>query len=109
MVVAGRFLRDPGYTVIESTSGEKALALLHAKKRKVDLILLDMVMQNAGGVDTFMKLKREFPDVPVIICTGFSIDYHCRRALDEGAKDFIQKPFEPNALALKIRSILDSR
>ena len=55
------------------------------------------------------RLKRDFPDVTVIICTGFSIDYHCQKALDEGAKDFIQKPFEPNTLAMKIRSVLDGR
>jgi len=107
--VTGRFLRGLGYTVIEATSGEKALKLLHEAKQKVDLVLLDMAMHKMGGADTFINLKRDFPDVPVIICTGFSVDYNCQRALDEGAKDFIQKPFDPNALALKIRSVLGNR
>ena len=107
--VTGRFLRGLGYTVIEATSGEKALKLLHEAKQKVDLVLLDMAMHKMGGAETFINLKRDFPDVPVIICTGFSVDYNCQRALYEGANDFIQKPFDPNALALKIRSVLGNR
>jgi len=105
--VAGRFLAGLGYTVIEAPSGDRALALLREGTRKVDLVLLDMVMPNVGGAETFMTMKRDYPGTPVIICTGFSVDYQCQRALDEGAKDFIQKPFEPNVLAMKIRSVLD--
>ncbi|MDD5556123.1 MAG: response regulator [bacterium] len=107
--VAGRYLGGLGYTVLEATSGEEALALLREGGRKTDLILLDMLMPKEGGAETYLKMKREFPDVPVIICTGFSLDYNCRRALDEGAVDFIQKPFDPGVLSLKIRSVLENR
>jgi CheY-like chemotaxis protein len=106
--ITGRILGGLGYTVLEATSGEQALALLRAGEKQADLVLLDMVMPNTGGAETFARIKREFPNLPVIICTGFSIDYQCQKALDEGARDFIQKPFDPNALALKIRSVLDA-
>lgn len=107
--ITGRIMGGLGYTVLEATSGEQALALLRAGEKQADLVLLDMVMPNTGGAETFAMIKREFPDLPVIICTGFSIDYQCQKALDEGARDFIQKPFDPNALALKIRAVLDGR
>jgi len=48
-------------------------------------------------------------DLSVILCTGYSLDTVTQRLLEKGVNDFIQKPFDPNSLALKVRKILDGQ
>ena len=101
-----RWLEEFGYTVLEAAGGKEALDLLEKEKGAVNLILLDMVMKGMSGTKTLEELKKAAPDLPVIICTGYSTDIS-RQMLLRGASGIIQKPFNPDALALKVRDILD--
>jgi len=79
------------------------------RKGEIDLVLLDMVMKGIGGAETFKGIREIIPGLPVIICTGYSLDGNASRILKKGAKDFIQKPFDLTKLALKVRQALDNR
>lgn len=104
-----RLLGANGYTVIPASNGEEALKILEKKKDDIHLVLLDMIMKGIGGEETFIRMRKIASDLPVILCTGYSLDSGTQRLLDKGANDFIQKPFDPNSLALKIRKVLDGR
>jgi len=100
-------LKKLGYTPIPADNGEEALDIYREKKEKIDLIILDMVMPGLSGVDTFKQLKQINPDAPVVFSTGYNqgIDYEALK--EEGALDFLTKPFMINQLATAVRKILD--
>ena len=108
-VGTARWLRGLGYTVLEASSGEEALEVLKEHTDGVRLVLLDMIMKEMGGAQTFARMREIVPDLAVVICTGYSVNGSCQRLLEEGARGAIQKPFKHNELALEIREILDSR
>jgi len=103
----GRWLEELGYKVIEAASGDEALEVLGGKRDEIDLVLLDMIMKGISGVETFQRMREIVPGLPIIICSGYSVDAATRQLLKKGACDFLQKPFDSNGLALKIREILD--
>ena len=104
----GSWLKMNGYTIIEAASGEEALEIVEERKGSIDIVLLDMVMGGMGGPKTFGRLKKMCPGLPVIVCTGYSMDTSSRRMVDVKADGFINKPFELVELAHKIRKVLDS-
>jgi two-component system KDP operon response regulator KdpE len=95
-------LRLAGYEVITTTSGEEALRVV--EREKPDIMLLDILMQPLTGFDVLTRL-RTFSQIPVIIFTGK--DRITSIALQEGATDFIAKPFDPEDLLKKVKDILD--
>ena len=105
----GKWLKKLGYTAVEAASGERALKVVEERKEEIDLVLLDMVMNGIGGSETFEGIKKIVSALPVIICTGYSLDGDSRQVLEKGANDFIQKPFDLTKLALKVRKVLDNR
>jgi two-component system response regulator VicR len=94
-------LRLAGYEVITTTSGEEVLKL--AEKEKPDIMLVDVLMQPLTGLDVLTRL-RTFSQLPVIVFTGN--DRVVSMALQEGANDFIAKPFNADILVEKIKSCL---
>jgi signal transduction histidine kinase/CheY-like chemotaxis protein len=102
-----RWLKGLGYTVLEASSGEEALEVLKGNKDRVRLVLLDMIMKEMGGAQTFAGMRGIVPDLAVVLCTGYSVNGSCQRLLEEGARGAVQKPFAHNELALRIRGILD--
>ncbi|MDP8214333.1 MAG: response regulator [Candidatus Euphemobacter frigidus] len=98
-----------GYTVIEAASGEDALKVLEERKKGVDLVLLDMIMPGMDGAEAFEKMRKLIPGLSVIICTGYALDETTQEMLQKGAAAFLQKPFKPDELTVKIRQVLDNR
>ncbi len=90
---AGAMLRRLGYDVITAADGEEAVVYYRTFGRKVDLVLLDMVMPRMGGRACFRELKRINPEVRAILSTGYGLNEAAQQILDEGAVGFIKKPF----------------
>ena len=67
-----------------------------------------MVMPIMGGRETFLKMKGIDPKIKAILSTGYSQDGKAQKILDSGVSGFIQKPYQPDALLSKIRSVLDA-
>ena len=103
----GEILDRAGYQVMPALSGQQALA--RCARRPPDLILLDLVMPELGGVETCRRL-RELPgigDVPILFVTAMHDRNATVTALDAGAVDYITKPFLPEELLARVRSHLD--
>jgi DNA-binding NtrC family response regulator len=71
------------------------------------MVILDMIMPDMSGADTFKRLIRIDPEIKVFLSSGYSIDDQAKKILNQGCKGFIQKPFNITALSHKIREILD--
>jgi DNA-binding NtrC family response regulator len=102
-------LRSHGYRVLLSGSGEQALELYEQRGREIDLVILDMVMPGLNGEETFLKMKTLNPAVRALLSTGFSQNGRVSHILDQGVRDFIQKPYDFNQLLAKLRQVLQEK
>jgi two-component system phosphate regulon response regulator PhoB len=99
-------LGKEGYTVATAESGERALAQLPTANP--DLILLDIMLPGADGLDVLRSLKGDPASarIPVILATAKSEDGDIVTGLELGADDYVTKPFSPKVLIARIRALL---
>jgi signal transduction histidine kinase/CheY-like chemotaxis protein len=102
-----QMLKKLGYEVLLAGGGREALDVYKKDQDKIDLVLLDMIMPEMGGSDTYDRIKEVNPRVKVLLSSGYSIDGQAREILDRGCNAFIQKPFNMKDLSQKIGEILD--
>ena len=96
-------LSEAGFTPIVTPDPKDAL-LLTAEQRP-HLVLLDLVMPNSSGIDLMKDILR-ITDVPIIFVSGYGNDEVMARAFEEGAADYIDKPFSPTKLVARVRASL---
>ncbi|SLM30705.1 Sensory box histidine kinase/response regulator protein (fragment) [Desulfamplus magnetovallimortis] len=100
-------LEKMGYQVTSHTSVFEALDDFRSDSKKFDLIITDMAMPKLSGKQLAIEMLKIRPDIPILICTGFSDNISEDDALSIGIKAFLMKPFSMNELSEKIRDILD--
>jgi two-component system cell cycle sensor histidine kinase/response regulator CckA len=98
-----------GYAVIPARSGREALELYRAHRDDIDIVILDLIMPDMGGGETYDQLRELNPQVKVLLSSGYSIDGQASQILERGCNGFIQKPFEMRELSQRIREILDTK
>ncbi len=99
------FLQRKGYRVLFATDGEDALRIANEHKISVDLLLTDLVMPNVGGRDLAHRLRQSHPRVKVLFMSGYAEP--AISGGQDGGAPVLQKPFLLDALAHKIRELLD--
>ena len=96
-------LQNDGYEVITGSNGLEAMDL--AKSKKPDLIILDVMMPQMDGLTACAKI-REFSDVPIIMLTAKTEDMDKLMGFEQGADDYLTKPFNILELKARIRALL---
>ncbi|MBT5545902.1 MAG: response regulator [Desulfobacula sp.] len=96
-----------GYPVTSRTSSLEALEAFRTNPDKFDLIITDMQMPNMSGDKLSAELTKIRPDIPILLCTGFSETMSEEKAASLGIKGFILKPIVMKDLFQKIREVLD--
>jgi PAS domain S-box-containing protein len=104
--VASRVLEKLGYTVFKAQSGKAAVEFFEQKKESIDLVILDIIMPDMGGGETYDRIKQINPKVKVLLSSGYSIDGQATEIMKRGCDGFIQKPFKANALSEALKEIL---
>jgi two-component system, cell cycle sensor histidine kinase and response regulator CckA len=107
--IAKDMLSNLGYTVQYVHDGKAGVELYRTRRASIDLVLMNMNMPLMGGRETFRQLKHINQHLPILIVTG-----HGRAVVDESEwsqeiSGYLQKPFQLEDLALKVRHVLDSR
>jgi PAS domain S-box-containing protein len=102
-----RILERLGYHVTSHTSSLEALESFRTNPDKFDLIITDMAMPNLPGDKLSAELCKIRPDIPILLCTGFSETMSEKKAVFLGIKGFLSKPVIMKDLAQKIREVLD--
>ena len=100
----GAFLERTGYSVTYAPDGGAALRRL--EQDQVDLVILDVLMPVLDGREVLRRLRRAGNWTPVILLTRVGSPTERAVALDEGADDYLGKPFEPYELVARIRAVL---
>ncbi len=83
-----------GYRVVLAENGEEALQCVRSQPDKIDLVLLDVVMPRLGGVEAFESIHREFPDIPVLLSSGYTGNLDLQDLTGKGLRGFIPKPYD---------------
>ena len=105
--VSAKMLELLGYQVIIASGGKKGIQTYEQNKDRIDLVILDMIMPEFGGRESFDNMIRINPSVRVLLSSGYSLDSQAKEIMQRGCKGFIQKPFTMAELSKKIREILD--
>jgi signal transduction histidine kinase/CheY-like chemotaxis protein len=96
-----------GYEVVAETNSLKALELFRKNPDDFDLVITDMIMPNLPGDKLAKELIAIRPDIPIIICTGYSEQLEAEKAESLGLKAIVMKPLLIQDLAKTVREVLD--
>jgi DNA-binding response OmpR family regulator len=102
--VVRRYLEQDGCEVRLAADGADGLAAVAAQRP--DLVVLDLMMPGIDGLEVCRRLRRQLPDLPVIMLTALGEEADRVIGLEVGADDYVTKPFSPRELVLRIRSVL---
>jgi len=107
--LGGKMLTGLGYRVDINTSALNALTIIEASPMQFDLVVTDHMMPDMTGQDFALALKKTCPDLPVIICTGFSDELDREQIEHTGIREILMKPLLTRKLAETVRKVLDGR
>jgi two-component system, cell cycle sensor histidine kinase and response regulator CckA len=104
--LAWALLAERGFHVTAASDGETALALAERETKAFDLLVTDVVMPGQSGIELARRLRERWPELPVLLVSGYSDDATARAgALGAGVR-FLQKPFSAHTLAEAVREAL---
>lgn len=101
-----RYLSDNGFRVTTAADAEQARSNLASFA--FDLVVLDVMMPGEDGLDLTRALRRQ-GSIPILLLTAMAEPEDRVNGLEEGADDYLSKPFEPRELVLRIRNLLQRR
>ena len=106
--MTSQMLAALGYRVIPAASADDALRLFSDIPNNVDLVITDQTMPEMTGEMLIRRLRELRPDLPTIICTGYSETMDMQKAREQGIDAFLMKPVDMMDVARTIRHILDA-
>ncbi len=92
-----------GYSITIAESGEQALEVLQAKKP--ELAIVDLLLPGMTGIELTQRIREQFP-IPIIVLSAIGEEPKKVEALEQGADDYVTKPFGMNELLARIRTVL---
>ena len=102
-----KMILKPIYQVYTAVDGGEALQSI--QKDKIDLVALDLAMPGLSGIDVLQQIKKNDPDIEVIVITAHGTPQNVEEASEYGAGDFITKPFNVPDLINSINKSLERR
>jgi two-component system, NtrC family, response regulator HydG len=105
----GATVRRMGHEAVLAASGDEGLKHVAPGRPAVDFVITDLKMEGKGGLEVLKAVAERDPDCPVMIATAFGTVETAVEAMRTGAYDFIQKPFAPEVVRLKVSRALELR
>jgi len=105
--VIKRILERAGHRVMEATNGAEALRICEASADSIDLVLSDIAMPEMQGPDLARRIRERHPDMALLLMSGYTETASQKEDFLGDGVEFLGKPFSPDALTRKIRTILD--
>jgi CheY-like chemotaxis protein len=105
--IGQKMLTKMGYDTLTAQGGQETIEVYRRHGDRIDLTILDMIMPDMNGQETYESLKKLNSAVKVLLSSGYSLNDQARKIMDLGCHGFIQKPFDVIQLSQKIREILD--
>ncbi|MCK5312654.1 MAG: response regulator [Desulfobacteraceae bacterium] len=106
--IGQKMLTSAGYSVMTAVSGKDALGYFEVGKVRIDLMITDMAMPGMTGRKLIKEVCKLNPDLPVILCTGYSEIMSEEKAKAIGVKEYLKKPYELIDLSLAVKKTLEA-
>ncbi len=107
--IATKVLKMCGYEVMVAEDGEKALEIFEKNHEKINLVLLDLLMPNKSGKDTYIEMKKIHPGVKVLVISGSKHDQRINELLKLGVQDYIEKPYTFTHLSEVVHTLVSEK
>ena len=101
-------LRAYKYEVLSASNGTEALKLIEKKEGKIDLVLSDLIMPGMSGVALYKRLVADYPEIEVMVMTGYPLKEDTRELLEQGGITWLAKPMHMRSLVRAIQKVLNS-
>jgi DNA-binding NtrC family response regulator len=98
------FLSKMDYSCLTAVDGLDALEKM--KERKIDAVIADIKMPNMDGITLTGEIVEKYPEVPVMVMTGFEEEYSAGTAISFGAQEFIKKPFSVDEFGIRLHKMI---
>lgn len=101
----GDILKQAGFEVVgEAETGTEAVEKY--RELRPDLVTMDIVMPDMGGIDAVRAIIAEFPDAQILMCSAMGQQALVVEAVQAGARDFVVKPFQPSRVLEAVQRVL---
>jgi two-component system chemotaxis response regulator CheY len=98
-------LTQAGFSVVgQAQTGQEAVAKY--KELQPDLVTMDIVMPDMGGIEAVKKIVEEYPDAKILMCSAMGQQSLVVEAIQAGARDFVVKPFQPSRVLEAVQRVL---
>ncbi|MCF6334706.1 MAG: response regulator [Spirochaetales bacterium] len=99
-------LTELGYDVLLAKNGEEAVTIFQEEYSKIDLIIIDMIMPEMNGSETFYRMKAIDPNCRVVIASGYTGEENIDKLMADGLSGFINKPFPIDTLSQFLSDVM---
>ncbi|MEI6703903.1 MAG: response regulator, partial [Deltaproteobacteria bacterium] len=96
--MAAAILESMGFYALTAQDGVEALEIFRERGSEINMILLDLIMPQMGGIETYHELRKIAATIPIIICSGYSVDEVSDVIAHDEYAGFVQKPYKPEQL-----------
>jgi two-component system chemotaxis response regulator CheY len=101
----GEIMQQAGFKVVgEAGTGAEAVRMY--RELKPDLVTMDIIMPDMGGIDAVREIIREFPAANIMMCSAMGQQALVIEAIQAGARDFVVKPFQPSRVLEAVQRVL---
>ena len=104
-----RLLQRKGYDVLAAASGSEAMLIARGHTGRIALLVTDVVMPGMNGPAVAEYFRDAGHDMPVLFVSGYPADLVAQHGIQDGALNYLSKPFNTDGLAAKVREVLDGR
>ncbi|MDQ1335075.1 MAG: hypothetical protein QG552_2025 [Thermodesulfobacteriota bacterium] len=101
-------LAQEGYHVLATASSIEAIEMVRQQEGEIDLLLADVVMPEMSGVELANEIKKIRPNIKTLFMSGYARTAELNHETREKAVPFLDKPFTPDRLTVKVREAIDS-
>ena len=106
--LARLILAGAGYKILEESDGARAVETYFDNAESIDLVIMDVVLPQMGGVEAAGKISNQYPDVKIVFTSGYPKSSQHTKSVIETGRPMIQKPFGVDILRSQVRTALDN-
>ena len=107
-IIGSALLKAMGFTVMTAAGGREAIKIHGENSRAIDLILLDLLMPEMGGIETYRLLRQISPTIPIVICSECNAEDFLQDFIDDPFTEAVQKPYKPDQLRSVFMKLIET-